>query len=246
MESSVSRILRLGLLPTSIGLMLLGSTLMLARPAGAIKFEEPDRRPPKSTVGGGTRGGSSRLAVLPLLPQSGFGITNQARPTFLVYTPTPVETDTVATFYIEDLASGDRHEARVSLSPVAGIASFDLPAPLPDLETNRSYRWLLVLRPVDSTQPRVADPFALGTIERVSAPAASPRGLSVSLAAAIEASQTGRWYDAAAILARLRQQQPADSVLAERWEEFLQSVRLEWLAEAPMAPQHGVERGSQR
>lgn len=213
----------------------------LLQSAGAVKFEEPNRELPVGTVGGGSRSGG-RDAISPLLPSSGFGTTQQARPTFWIYTSSPLAADTVATFYLRDSLGGAQYEAVVPLSHQAGIVSFSLPEELQDLEVARPYHWFLVLgRAGDSRQPGVGTPFARGTIERVAGATGAADSLEISLAAAIAASQEGRWYDAVTILATLRRDGPNDLEVGARWKEFLQSAQLDWLADSPFATQspHG-------
>ena len=149
-------------------------------------------------------------------------------------TAAPLTTDTVARFYLRDADSGKQYEAIVPLNPQGGIVSFSLPASFQDLEISRPYHWFLVLNTGDRP-PSVETPFARGTIERVAATAETARGLEISLESAASAGREGRWYDVAAILAILRQNRPEDPTLNASWEELLESVRLGWLADSPLA-----------
>lgn len=199
------------------------AAIIAIEPVVAVSFREPDRKPPRGTLGGGSRTGATIIASL--VPYSGYGLTNQARPTFMVYLAPGAVAGREAIFYLQEAGEAARFQATISLPERPGVIAFELPEVLQDLEIERPYHWFLVLKNAGDCRMSARTPFARGTIERMAAPAAS-EALPLSLEAAIAASQEGRWYDAAAMLAALRQAQPEDLELSKHWQEFLQSAQL--------------------
>ena len=207
------------------------AAIIAVEPVTAVSFREPERESPK-TEGGGVRSGSAIAALVP--PSSGSGLTNQARPIFLVYLAPEASQGKEAVFFLQDAKRDVLFEATIPLEGQSGVVAFQLPEAFQDLEVERPYDWFLALtKTEDDSKLGVGTPFVRGKIERLPAAPAEAGELTLSLEAAIAASQGGRWYDAAAILAALRQAQPEDPEIEGHWQEFLQSVELGHVAGAP-------------
>lgn len=215
------------------GLSLLSATaaamVIVADPVTAVSFREPNREPP-TTKAGGTRGG---LVATLVPPGNRYGVTNQARPTFVVHLSPGAMSGRTATLYLIDIETDERQEATIPLAGRSGIIAFELPGTFQDLAVERPYQWFLALEATGNAKRSTPPKFDGGTIERIPASPESASGLTLSLEAAISASEEGRWYDAVATWAALRQAQPEDLEIGGHWREFLQSVKLGDYVEAP-------------
>ncbi|MEO0948514.1 MAG: DUF928 domain-containing protein [Cyanobacteria bacterium J06641_5] len=205
--------------------------ISIPEPVEAVSFQEPNRKPPRGTLGGGSRSGSTVIASL--LPRNGYGVTNLARPTFVVYLAPGAVSGRTATFYLRDTETAEQYEATIPLMGESGIVAFQLPETFQDLAIERPYQWFLALKATGEGRPRAATTFVRGTIERLPASPEAANELMLSLDAAISASQEGRWYDAVATLAALRQARPESLEISTHWKEFLQSVELDDFVDAP-------------
>jgi Domain of Unknown Function (DUF928) len=196
---------------------------------------------PTQTVGASSRVGSlpSELTtantpntMLALLPQSFYGTTLTAKPTFLVYVP--ASSAKSAMFSLKDEAGNQVSQVTVPISGAAGVLTIDLPSSTPALEVDKNYQWFLALKIDGNLTP--STPYVDGWVRRIKP--------SPELAAALKQvdgikratvlGQNGVWYDCVATLATLRMQQPARSTLEQSWSELLSSVNLQQISQAPM------------
>lgn len=216
-----------------------GFLLVTAWPSAAQEFEPSDPGLPGRREGGGTRGGcaSQQPSLTALMPSSNFGLTVRAYPAFSWYVPQ--NGATVAEFVLLDAANTEIYKTLVPVTQQAGVISISLPedGSVPALEVGKSYRWYfsLVCDPLD----RSADSFTSGWVQRVEP---SPT-LTQALATATTEEQpdiyaeAGIWYEAVAMLVKLRQQEPQNSALLTQWQTLLSSVGLEKVANQPLLVQ---------
>ena len=197
---------------------------------------------PNQTVGASSRVGSdpSTLAaavstpntMLALLPQSFYGTTLTAKPTFLVYVP--ASSAETAVFSLKDEAGNQVSQVTLPIAGTAGVLMINLPASAPALEVGKNYQWFLALKIDGSLSP--STPYVDGWIRRIqpSPELAAALRQTDELKRATVLGQNGVWYDCVATLAGLRVQQPDRSALQQSWSELLASVDLQQIGQAPI------------
>ena len=203
----------------------------------------PGQDAPKQTSGGGVRGGTcpaeigaaaNTTPLTLLLPESGFGLTVNDRPTLMAYIP-PTSATTVE-FTIRDDEENYAYRTNIPVDSKGGVVSISLPANLPPLEAGKDYMWSVAMVCVPGD--RLQDAVAQGYIRRVEADS----NLMSQLANAEPLSQAdvygkaGIWFESLNTLAELRKAQPTDPKLAASWQELLQSeaVKLDAIAGADL------------
>lgn len=219
-----------------IAALALALTAIAAVPGRAIaqgfEFVPPGDPAPRRSAGGASRIGSQCLdetdtAPLSVLaPDTAVGLTQQARPTLMVYVPDNAAEK--AFFSIKDAEDGTLlYQREIALPSEAAIARIVLPEDAPALERDRVYQWYFVAICPGGLEPD--SPSASGWIRRADGTGVEASDLEVlaSLAA------NGVWYDALAGLATLRDRGGDPSVEAA-WDRLLSSVGLGDLASAPV------------
>lgn len=202
----------------------------------AQEYVPPLRGVPGRREGGGTRGGcpSTQPSLTALMPDSNFGTTLSAYPSFLWYVP-GLESQQ-AEFVLLDENDEVVYETAFQMTSSAGIVSLSLPATanIPPLQVGKDYHWYfsLICDPLD----RSGDLYTEGWIQRIEADAdlmarleAAPVGDRPTIYA-----ESGIWYDAVASLATLRRTQPGNSGFAMGWQTLLRSVDLGSLDNQPL------------
>lgn len=219
-----------------LAILMIGFVVTAAIPSLA-QFRPSNRGLPGRREGGGTRGGCplQQPKLTALIPPSNLGQTLAPYPTFFWYLPQNAAT--AAEFVLLDANNAEIYKTQVTLPAEAGVVSLTLPQDLaPDrlLEVGQSYRWYfsLICDPLD----RSADMFTSGWVERVEPSAELNNALAVALAADVPNlyAKAGLWYDALAATASLRQSQPQNPAFVSEWQNLLQAVGLEALANQPM------------
>lgn len=217
-------------------LIILSGIVICSIPAIAAKvtFRPPGDRAPKTSSGAASRNVSAcgltnltGAAVTPLLPTTNIGLTKVERPTIFVYVP---QTNAKSIFSIEDEDSNHVYQSSVSLPQESGVVSLKLPDSAPELKVGKNYKWSLVM--ICTTDLEPDSPFVSGWVRRVKAPIlkdSDPTIESVSLLA-----QTGIWYDTLSTLAQLRRNQPNNYAASASWQELLESVGLNAIANKPL------------
>ncbi|MCT7985239.1 DUF928 domain-containing protein [Laspinema sp. A4] len=216
----------------------------------SLEIEVAQYVPPKDlgtppTVGGGTRGGRCEadhdenrtdpflMVLMPNLksePQN-FGTTVSETPEFMVYIPQTVARQ--AEFVLKDEEDNDIYRTTFAISGEEAIARLTLPSDEIKLESGINYSWYfsLICNPQDFskntethgwTQRVQLNPNLMTTLE-----AADPLTRSQLYA------ENGIWHEAIAILAQLRQEQPTDPILAQTWQNLLESANLLEIATLP-------------
>jgi len=203
----------------------------------------PGQDAPKQTAGGGVRGGNcpaeigAAVETTPLtllLPESGFGLTVNDRPTLMAYIP-PTSASTVE-FSIRDDEENYTYRTNIPIDGGGGVVSISLPANLPPLEAGKDYMWSVAMVCVPGD--RLQDAVAQGFIRRVEADSnlMSQLANAEPLAQADVYGKAGIWFESLNTLAELRKAQPTDPKLAASWQELLQSeaVKLDAIADADL------------
>lgn len=195
---------------------------------------------PTRTQSGATRGtrgcpvAETSPSLVAVVPNDTFGVTLKSHPTFLFYLPVmtagtmppPVE------FVVRDLDDNDIYKVRFNTDGQGGIASISLPenSGVKGLELNKDYRWSVAI--ICQMNDRGRDIVTEGLIQRVAVPPElAPsvlQGKSVVEQAEL-LSSAGIWYDAVALLAEIRRDQPLN-----QWTSLLQAVELMDLLNQPL------------
>ncbi len=217
-----------------------------------IRFNPPPP-PPKGTGAPGSRGsggsqgpcqiGNSQIQIDPLIAlvyqktvdeanskTDVWGQTTLKQPSFwfyISYLP-PAQ----AEFILQNKEGEDLYRQSFKLSGTPGIVQFRLPSEVA-IQKGQLYHWYLKIKcsPQGST-----DDFADGWVQQVELDAAIEKQLNPSAPlnnAAIYA-ENGIWYDALTVLAELRRDRPNDNAISTAWNDLLQSVDLNNIAQKPI------------
>jgi hypothetical protein len=200
---------------------------------------------PRYRTSGGSRGTCANQLVA-LVPGSG-GVNLQNECAFQSVTLPALTLDDTPTlwFYIPQLSSADvpaewvlldenqqpLQTERIVLSSSPGIISFTLTQPL---EADRAYTWVFSI--LANPQSPSLNPKVEGMIQYRIANArlqAQLQNLSQLEKIKIYANQS-LWHDALTLLAEQRLTAPDDATLTTHWTDFLNSVGLGAIAEAPL------------
>lgn len=198
---------------------------------------------PASRSSGGSRGNCPTLLIA-LVPGEGTLANDdcgQLSQAFTALTTTPAPT---LWFYIPDHDSpleaefallDDNRQAIVVETPTIPSTSGIVGIPLAyELETDQSYRWILSLS--QNTNPS-RELIVEGIVRRVPLNAELSQQLEAvtdSRDRILSLAQAGIWHDALSELVTLRQQQPENTALIDDWQQFLGSVGLGAIADAPI------------
>jgi hypothetical protein len=187
---------------------------------------------PRSTRSGATRGQCA--GIVPLLPESGAGLTATDRVSLYLYVPE--NSIDQALLSLKSLDGSEQHDALVSLPENGGIVAIEFPETIPALETDRQYSWSLVL--MCNGELRPDSPVVTGAVRRVAPVLSAAQKETTTLLEQAEIyGEAGLWYDLVAALAALRTENPNDAQLTEDWAAILQTVGLGDLAEEPLLGQ---------
>lgn len=230
-----------------------GSVLMSqSRPARRItrvNFQPPRRGAPRSTIGLGSRGDclvNSRLRALTPFPygtteEATLELTTAAYPTLFVYVPSfdqAAQGLSLTVMRVTSTAEEELYTESFALPAEAGVVGLTpTNTALPALTVGQRYHWYVSmvchsLGSVDQSGNAIAD----GWMERVTLDDTLRSRLENAdlLEQADLYAQAGIWQDTLVILAELRRTQPSDGILQVIWQELLQSVGLQAIAEAPI------------
>ncbi len=199
-------------------------------------FRPPDRGNPSATVGGATRGGSCLEAgkqPVSLLPKEQWGLTLSERPTFFWYIPaSPVQQ--ASFLLLNDDDSQVLYETTLTLPPLGGIVSLQLPPESTTLQVGKRYHWYLTLN--CNSINLEANPLIEGWVERIEADAQLAQALKQATpqTQAKLYAEAGIWYEALTTLANLRRTQPRNAQALAGWTELLRSVDLGNIVKVPL------------
>ena len=231
-------------LRNSLVILLGGFSLGLPLAATAQNFIPPNRGLPGRREGGGTRGCTFGTPghLLALLPETNLGLTTQANPRFMWYTPlSQAELVEFSLYATNPEQPQDRqlvYQATLSITGENGIASLELPigAGVPPLEIGQAYQWTVAL--VCDATDRRSNLQVQGWVQRVEVDSALAAELAETCPRDRIAlyAQNGLWFDALNTLVDLRRAYPEDAGLGASWLEFLGSVGLDAIADEPLFP----------
>ncbi|MBW4600854.1 MAG: DUF928 domain-containing protein [Calothrix sp. FI2-JRJ7] len=212
--------------------------------AGKITFRPPGEPAPKDTAGGASRTvfgettacssartgiGKSVTVVLPTTTNIGFTLTEH--PTVFVYIPQT--TARKAFFSVQDEKNNNVYQTDIKLPSQPGVMQLKLPPDAPGLKANKNYKWSLVMICTADLEPD--SPFVSGWIRRVEYKTnIRNNSKTITLDSVSKLAETGIWYDTLATLAQLRMNQPNNQLLATSWQELLDSVGLNAIANEPL------------
>ncbi len=200
-------------------------------------FIPPGTLAPSRTTGGASRGDScaigkatkSNASIVKLLPKSNIGLTEEQRPSIMVYIPATIAQK--AFFSIQDENFNHHYQTTLELPEEAGVMSIKLPRESPALETGKNYQYSLVM--ICGEDLEVDSPFVSGWIQRV-----QPKGnltlQKPSVELASQLASNGLWYDAVSTLAELRKSQPSNQSVVNSWQQLLNSAGLSKIAQEPI------------
>lgn len=204
-----------------------------------ITFEPPKENQPRATRAGASRGNQCAVdshnvtePFIPLLPSNDYGLTVASHPTILAHVP-----DSSAEYIFFTLQDENNEEAYQTILPIGsepGIISISIPSEAPGLETGKTYKWSFALMCDNKLRPD--SPIVEGFVKRVNAEPYLAAKLENSKAETIQKAalygKAGIWYETISTLAQLRQAQPQDPDLNLAWNNLLNDVGLENIANA--------------
>jgi hypothetical protein len=207
--------------------------------AARVVFKPPGDRAPKTSAGGASRNDSTcGIAsdkppgenVTPLLPKSDIGLTLAEHPTIFIYVP---ETNAKAVFFsIKDVNNNNIYQDYLALPHKSGIIQVKLPISSPGLKADQRYKWSLAMICTSSLEPD--SPFVSGWIHRVNIGNTLNNTKNLTLDSVIKLAASGLWYDTLSALAELRRAQPNNQILTTSWQDLLNSVGLNAIADEPV------------
>lgn len=214
------------------GLLLSGGCLALVDPAiaqGTLRLRLPDIGAPGNRESGSSRSTTCIAAdetLVALMPQSNYGLTQSAYPTFYFYLP-PTTAEQVKFVLLNEATNEFVYEGRFSVQGSGGIASVSLPdnGIQQPLAVDEAYVWYVSVI-CDPTDPS-ADVVTEGQIARVAAQVDTTDAEMADLPALY--AEAGLWFDALAASAALKQDDsPTD------WNALLDAVELSELLAADL------------
>lgn len=195
--------------------------------------ENPGRRE-SAGVRGACLPPNQSLTVL--VPENQVTLTTSLYPTFFFYLPATKAQE--ALFVLYDENEREIYKSISSIKEMSGLLELSIPDKVtsPKLEPGKNYYWQFSLF-CDPKNPSL-DPFVDGWVQRVSL----TEDISNNLATASDSEKVdiyaaaGIWQDALTTLADLRQNNPNDRNLENQWNQLLENIGLEKIAQEPMIP----------
>ena len=206
-------------------------------PGAKVNFSPPNQDAPGSTVGGASRGWGICITepndnFIALMPPSNLGLTLNTHPTIWLYVPATSANAVELVFSHEDGTEILRKTVAMPEQP--GIVSYTLDeSDLPALQVGKDYHWYASI--LCSDTDRSGNAIVDGWVKRI-----DDSTLGQKLARAAEEThpalyaEAGIWYETLQTLAHLRRTQPNNSEVTSSWQDLLQSVGLDSLAEVPL------------
>jgi len=185
---------------------------------------------PQRTSSGASRNGCTADSVIPLVPESQYGLTGQGNPSILAYV-SDAEASRQLMFSLKS-ADGYYHEMSVDVPNQAGIVKISLPDDAPALQPETLYRWSLIV--ICDNNLRPDSPSLQGWLEtapNLETEAATTIG---SLEQAGLYRDQHLWYDMIAMLAELKVQNPNDAEINQAWGDMLTATGLEMAMAVPL------------
>lgn len=231
--------------PLAVGLELVplsamvGQTTASANSSGSVVFKPNGS--PRTTTGGASRGvcslasgetAENKKPAIALIPNTDAELTTQAHPMIFLYVPDAAIAS--AELSLWDQNQKGLYQTNISLSGRSGIVGIKLPDAAPSLEVGNRYKWSLAL--ICDRAQRSRDVVVEGWIERTQLTSTLEEqiGTVEPLQRARLYAQNRIWYEALETLAELRRDRPEDTSIATEWQNLLQSVGLQDVAQAPV------------
>lgn len=216
----------------------LATTPALNLTARAEVFQPPNRGAPPSTAEGGSRGCSAlkpgEKPLTALTPANHMALTVSEHPTFFWYVPESGASNLEFTL-LDENDQEVLYKTTVNVSKTPGIVSISLPkSTAKPLEVGKQYHWYLTS--ICDASDRTGDVFIDGWVERIEPTADLKAALESATPDTLPAvyARAGIWHEAIASLAALREQNPSDTTILARWEELLDSAKLNQFSEYPL------------
>ena len=179
-----------------------------------------------------------------LIPETNIGLTLAEYPTFFVYLPgikdlseyVSEREETRVEFWLQDEARQTVYITELTLPNTNGIVMIKLPedGSISPLEVGKKYQWdvAIVLDPID----RSWDLFTSAWIQRIEASPTLTENLQTTTPDNHPKvyAEAGIWQETLDSLATLRQSNPNNSTFITQWQNILNSVGLETVADAPL------------
>lgn len=212
-------------------------------------FSQPALPSSEGRPGGRVRGGAKRgpcqlvetqlTALVPFTQTAPtetdvWGFTTQANPTFLFYVPYSKDAGYPMEFVLQDQDANIIYEKAIALPDKPGIISVSLPTDAPALAVDKQYRWFLT---VECEQQNSSPPiYVEGVIQRVQLkPEITQKLETVSPSEKFDIyAANGIWFDAAEILFQLRQKNPQNTAIENKWRNLLTSISLDDIVTKPV------------
>ncbi|MBK4730662.1 DUF928 domain-containing protein [Oxynema sp. CENA135] len=210
----------------------------------AAPFDPPQSGAPGRRIGGATRGlcPESAQNIVALIPPTNQGQTLSQYPTFFFYVPEIVPAqDMQIEFLLEDQSNWQDvktvYKTTMPIPKQSGIVAIALPdnGESEGLAVDKIYNWYFsVICDYKSSEPHTLSTG--GWIERVATPNPLARELEMASATEkVEIYQRERlWYDLLGTLAQLQSESADNSSWSAQWQQLLDAVELEDIANAPL------------
>ena len=204
-----------------------------------VNFKPPDvEDAPGNRVPGTHRGPDcpNDLSIIPLIPENKIGLTLAESPKYFAYV-SPNSTEVEFTLQTEDGKGTDVYKTAFTVNK-PGIVEVSIPetgSRQTYLEVKKPYRWSFSVA-CSPDNEGAGNYYVEGFVERIEPQESLKKDLENPdpMARAIAYAKNGIWYETLATLAQMRRTAPDDSRLKAEWTQFLQSQKLQLVADQPL------------
>ena len=202
-----------------------------------VNFKPPDVKAPGNLEPGTHRGPNcpNDLSIIPLIPEKKIGLTLAESPKFFAYV-SPNSTEVEFTLQTEDGTGTEVYKTAFTVNK-PGIVEVSIPqtgSRQTSLEVKKPYLWSfsVACSPGDSS----GNYSVQGFVQRIEPQESLKKDLENPdpMALAIAYAKNGIWYETLATLAQMRRTAPDDSRPKAEWTQFLQSQKLQLVADKPL------------
>lgn len=212
----------------------------LKRPINAKKKQQSEsgsnRGRPTRRKGMGSRNDcpATNIPLTALIPENKVGKVVEANPTFLFYIPYKASKIPRGEFVLQDEADNDVYRTNVPINKGEGIVSVNLGSGK-SLETNKIYQWYFKLY---CDRDKSSSPiYVRGWVQRVALQPQQQKQLNVATSPRQRIAfyaENDIWYSRLTELAKLKQANPQNQILATDWFQLLGNVGLQELSNMPI------------
>lgn len=190
---------------------------------------------PGNRAGGGSRSpcSSTSIPLTALIPETNWGKTVAATPTFWFYVPYSPDEAHSGEFVLQDEKYNDVYRTPFTLPQTPGFVSLTVQPPEGTLQTDKWYFWSFKLYCGEKASTPV---FVEGWVQTIALTPQLQQQLKTGTKDYAVYSANGIWYDAVDRLARLRLADTQNVLLNGEWSELLESrgVGLNQLTQEPI------------